>query len=159
MTYRSVTANARDIVVTVLGDRHRDRFHHRLMAVSTGLLGHPTVAFVDLYRFVECIGREIVRVPKSVRSFRVILPEEVMGRMTVVAGGNGFVTGLQPAAVLLVHDMAVRAGARVVAEIGISLRIHERVNPNARRKAHSDADNYQFQQPNIHGRNKFELLF
>ena len=65
---------------------------------------------------------------KPLRAFESVLADEVVRDVAVVAGGDGVVRTLLPAVVLLVHDVAVGAGARVVAQVGEPLGV-AKVNP------------------------------
>ena len=63
-------------------------------------------------RFVEALGGEIEGVPEAVPRLGVVLPDEVVRHVAVVAHRHRAVAGLQPAVVLFVHDVAVGARAR-----------------------------------------------
>src|SRR5215475_6672093 len=92
-----------------------------------GLLGDRQVALADPYWLVKCLGGEIERMPEAIRSLRRVLAEEIRGRVVVVAGGDGPVRRLQPAVVLLVHDMAVGARGRVIRQVRRALRVNKSV--------------------------------
>src|SRR5687768_9292638 len=55
-------------------------------------------------RLVKILEGETLRVPVSILRFRQIFSDEVVGRVTVVAGGNGVMGRLQPAVELFAHD-------------------------------------------------------
>jgi len=140
MSHRPVTAYAGDLVVTLVCRCGRDRFDHRLVAVTACLLSHLTVALCDLDRLVECAGRKIIRMPEAVRRLRVVLANKVVGRMTVVARRDGVMARLLPGVVLLVHHMAVGTRVGVVAHVRIALGIDKRIDTDAGNDAYRYAD-------------------
>ena len=111
---RAVTANTGNIFDRFALMRNGDRFDHRLVTAATGLLGDLAVPFADLYRFVKAAEGKIIRMPESVGGFGCVFSEEIVGRVTVVAGRGRVMTRFEPAVVLLIHDVAVGAGRRVV---------------------------------------------
>ena len=145
-----VTAYARDLHKMALVCRNRDRFDHRLMTITARFLGHLPVTLGYLDRLVERVGSEIIRMPKAVRGLCVIFPDEIMRRVAIVAGRNGVMARFLPAVVLLVHYVTIGARAGVVAQIGISLRIHERVHPDPRGQTDRDTDNDEFYETDRH---------
>lgn len=60
--------------------------------------------------------------------------------MTIVADCDRVMTRLDPAVVLVVHDMAVSARFRVVTQVGITLGINKReaTNPDGGPQRHSE---------------------
>jgi hypothetical protein len=112
---------------------------HCLMASSARLLGDLSVSLRDLDRFVESAEREVVRMPKTVPSLRRILSDHIRRRVAVVTGSYRFMARFQPAIVLVVHYVAVSTGGRIVAQIGCTFAIPERVQTNAHRKAKPNA--------------------
>lgn len=136
----AVTADARNLCKVAFIGRNGDRLHHRLMAVAARFLGHLPVTLGYLDRFVERVGREIVGVPKAVRGLCIVFANEVMRRMTIVARSDSMMARFLPAVVLLVHYVTVCTRARIVAQVGISFCINERVHSDAR--GQSDRNTY-----------------
>jgi hypothetical protein len=95
------------------------------MALLTGLLSDLQVAFLDLDRFAR---GEVERMPEAVRGIRRVLAEEIRWRVAVVAGGYGAVRRLQPAVLLLVHNVAVGARRVIVHQVRRAFGVNERVD-------------------------------
>lgn len=74
-------------------------------------------------------------VKEPIRGLDGVLADEIVGRMTVVALGNRVVTALHPCGVVVLHDMAVRAGFRIVGEIGIALGVNKGIETEADQQA------------------------
>mgnify|MGYP007068291810 CR=1 FL=1 len=55
---------------------------------------------------------------EAVFAFGEIFGNEALGHVALVAGGRRVVAGLLPSVVWIAHDMAVRAGFRLAAQIG-----------------------------------------
>ena len=109
--------------------RGAHRLHH-------GLVTSPAVRLRDVATAWRCpdglrkrAGREVVRVPEPVARLGGVLAQEIVWNVAVVAHRHRSMTALDPAVILLVHHMAVRACARGVAHIGPAPRIRERVGP------------------------------
>src|SRR5688500_2236607 len=120
-----------------------DRLDDRLMAVPAGRLGDGPVARGDLDGLRESAGRERERMPEAVERLRRVLGGEAGRRVAVVARGDLAMAGLGPAVVLLAHDVAVHARARIVGQVGGALRVHERVGADADADAEDDREDEQ----------------
>ena len=81
----------------------------------------------DLNRVRIISGGEIKRVKETVARLHRILADNIVRGMAVVAGSHGMMAGFHPATGLLIHYMAVGAGAGVVEKIRISARIKESI--------------------------------
>src|SRR5262245_10055591 len=88
--------------------------------------------------------------PEAVRGLRRVLAEEIRGRVTVVAGGDGVVRRLQPAVVLLAHDMTVGARSRIVGQIRRSLRVNECIDAQPDCHAYGKSQNQALQRTLFH---------
>lgn len=120
-----------------------DRFHDLLMTLATRLFSYiaATLSDVDVVR-VPTSG-EVVGMPEAVLRLGCIFRDETGRRMAVVADGNGAMARLQPAAVLVLHDMTVDTCISIVGHVGISTRIDKRV----RADPHDQAERYAQDQP------------
>ncbi len=119
--------------------RNRYRFDHRLMAITTLLLGHLSVPLGYSYRLMKTAQREIIGMPEPIRSLGVIFADEILGRVAIVTGRRGVMTGLLPAVILLVHDVTIGARRRVVAHVRIPLSVPKRIHANPHGKAQTYA--------------------
>jgi len=114
------------------------------MTMATRLFGHALIAPADLNRLVKAAEREVIRMPKAVRGFRVIFSDCIGRRMTVVTGGDGVMARFLPAVVLLLHYVAISAVSRIVAHIRIAFGIDERINGDTDRQPDADSENREF---------------
>jgi len=85
------------------------------MTIPASLLGNAKVSFGNANGFGKASGGEIVRMPKTIERFGGILAHKIVRRMAIVAGCHLMMAAFDPAVVLLLHDMAVFAGLRIVA--------------------------------------------
>lgn len=124
--------------------RNGDRLDHLLMTIPAGFFGHLPVTFSNTDRLMKAADREVIGMPKSVRSLGVILAEEIMRRMAVITGCGGMVAGLLPSVELVVHYVTIGARRRVVAHVRIPLPVPKRINPDPNRKAQADSEQDEF---------------
>jgi hypothetical protein len=66
-----------------------------------------------------------------VHGFCGVFADEVMRQVAVHAGGGRVMARLLPALVLRQHDVAIRAGGRIVAQVRKPFRIEQRENTEA----------------------------
>ena len=114
------------------------------MTRTARLFCYTLVMTGNLNRLVKTAEREIIRMPKTVRGFGVVFPQNIGRRMTIVAGRRRVMTRFLPAVVLLLHNVAVGARHRVVAHIRIAFRIDERINADADCQSECDTDDAEF---------------
>src|SRR5262249_14529727 len=91
--------------------------------------------------------------PESIRCLGRVFPYQICRGVAAVAGRNRAVGRLQPAVELLLHDVAVGAGRRVVSEVGPTLGIGGSINADA----DGNTDNHSKQDALDHER--FHLCF
>jgi hypothetical protein len=84
---------------------------------------------------------EVEGVPESVIRFDCVFPDDVMRRMAVVAGCGVVMARLDPAIVLLTHDVTIDAGGGIIRKVRVALGIDERVSANADYEAKRDCEN------------------
>ena len=97
------------------------------MTFPAGFFGDLKAVFGNAYVVFEPTGGEVVRMPESVARLGHVLADELRRRVAIVADGCVAMTGLQPTAVLLVHDVTVRAGRGIVRHVRIPLGVNKRV--------------------------------
>ena len=95
------------------------------------ILRHFAVDSSNLQRIGIAAGGEGERVEEPVSGLLHVFPHKVLGHVTIPAGGNVPVAGLEPGVEVLLHDMAVGTGRRIAGQIGGAFGIHERVRPQA----------------------------
>src|SRR5690242_2198942 len=88
------------------------RVDERLVAAYAVDPHDPAVARGDLDGLVEVLQRERHRVAEAVVGLGHVLGEAPVRQVALHAGRGVAVTALEPRVVLLVHDVAVDAGAR-----------------------------------------------
>src|SRR5688572_17122944 len=71
-----------------------------------------------------------------------VLAEEIVRGMAIVAGGYGAVAGLQPGVIVILHDVAVRAGLRIVGEVRAAARVDKGIpaDPGREPEQHTESD-------------------
>lgn len=94
-----------------------------LMAVQTCILRHLPVARLDLNWLVIVIQGEGERVKKSVVSLGHPLANGVVRKMTIVTNRHSGVAAVLPGIVVVLHDVAVRTGLWIVAQVAGSFCI------------------------------------
>jgi hypothetical protein len=112
------------------------------MTRAAGLFGDlPAVRF-DLNIVLVTARGEEKRMPEPIRCLGRILADKVCRRVTAIAARNGAMRRLEPAVELLLHDMAVGAGCRVVSKVGPALGVGEGIgaNPDGNADKHPEQD-------------------
>lgn len=140
MTDAAVTAKARGLIVFTAVTF--DRLNDVRMAMAAGGFSDLAVALGDLDRIGILAGREIKRMPEPVLCLGRVFADQIVWRVTIVACGNTAMAALDPAIVLFLHHMAIRAGLRIVGEIRRALRVDESVCSDAQGQSHSYAERY-----------------
>src|SRR5262249_8475060 len=109
------------------------------VAAETALLEDPRVAWLDHDRIVKVHEREALRVVPAVAGLREVLRDEPVRQVAVHAAGNGVMRPVLPRRVLVVHHVAVVAGAGIRREVAEAFGVAERV----RAKPSQGADEYR----------------
>src|SRR4051812_621526 len=100
-----------------------DVVHHILMTFATRVFRDAQAAILDLDWFVKVARGKGERMKESVFCLGQILRDKRRRRMAVVAGRDRVMARLDPTIEVIPHDMAVRAGRGIVAQVGRALRI------------------------------------
>lgn len=108
------------------------------MAVATRPFGNTTVPFGDAYRLREVAGSKGIRVEEAVYHLGCVLAYKIVGRVAVVAHCDISVAGLHPAVVLLIHNVAVLAGKRVIGKVRCATGVDKG------KGAYSNCNSYQY---------------
>src|SRR5262245_28924894 len=111
--------------------RTLNRVNNFPMTIATGLFDYRATVRFDLNVVFVTTSCEIERVPETVGRFCRILTDKIGWCVTAIATGNRPVRGLQPGVKFLTHNMTVRAGGRVVGEVGPSFCICESICADA----------------------------
>ena len=88
--------------------------------------------------------------PETVPRLCRIFTYKVVRCVAIVAGRNRLVARFEPAAVLIVHYVAIDAHARVVAHVRVTLAVPKRIGPNSDGESEADAKNDKFQHVDRH---------
>ena len=97
------------------------------MTSKAVVLENLRVRFLDHDRLVEVLQRKAFGVMPAVFGFSDVLAEKVMRQMTVDAYGHSMVTRFLPRVILRLHDMAVDANLGIIAHVGQTLCVQERI--------------------------------
>lgn len=115
--------------------------HDFLMTFPAGFFGDCKAVFGNAYVVFEPTGGEVIRMPESVAGLGHVLADELRRRVTVVANGGVAMAGLQPRAVLVVHNVAVGARRGIVGHVRIAARVNECIRADADGQADRHAEN------------------
>lgn len=106
---------------------HVDVLHNVFVATPASRFRNFQVKLCDLNVVRILPGREIKRMKKPIACLDRILANQIVGRVTIVAGRSGAVTRLHPRFMLGTHGMAIGAGRGVVEHIRVPLCINKAV--------------------------------
>ena len=118
------------------------------MTVTARRLGDPSVQFGYLDRLVKSASGEVVGMPKSVPRFSRVLPDDVVRSVAVITSRDRLVARLQPAAVLILHYVAVGTSERVVAHVRVTLAVPKCIHAYPGGQAEPDAEDDVFKKIN-----------
>src|SRR5690606_37401883 len=104
-----------------------DLLDDRRVTLAAGGLGDGAVALGDADRVREAAGGEGEGMIPAVDRLGRVLRDQSRGRVAVVADRDRAVARLGPGAVLLLHHVAVGAGARIVGQVRRAARVAEGV--------------------------------
>src|SRR5678815_1188518 len=124
VTDPGVTVHAVELSAQASGVRHH-RMDEVAVAAEAILLHERSIVGGDLDRLLEVLQRERGGMAEAVVGLGHPLGEPVRGKMAVDAGGGVAMAALEPAVVLLVHDVAVDARSRIGREVGEALGVAE----------------------------------
>ena len=135
------TDTGRGVGGGMFGRRPFDGFRNVCVTFATGFVGNFLVSFGDLNGVGIIAGGEIERVPETVLRLGGILAHKIRRGVTIVAGRHTPMARLDPAIVLLLHDVAIHARLGIVGEIRRALGVDEGVSTHAKRESHYRAKN------------------
>ena len=127
--------------------RSFNRFNNFLMTFATRLFCYFETMLGNAYVVFEPTSREVIRVPEAVACLGGVLADKLRWCMAVVTNGRVAMARLHPCAVLLLHNMAICTGLRIVGQVRITLSVDERVRANANRETKSNAKDDSLSKP------------
>ena len=139
MSNVGMTLDARD-VFTVM-DAKNGVGEFSVTSLACGLSNEMVVA-LDLNVVGKSSSGEGKRVEETVGGLDGVLAGEIVRRMAVIAHGDGVMTALYPSGVVILHDMAVCAGFRIIGEVGVSPGVNEGVETEADEQTEQDTEGY-----------------
>jgi hypothetical protein len=101
------------------------------VAMAASRFGYLVVEVGDPDDVRVITSGEIERMEKAVRSLNCVLANDIVRRVAIVAGRRRVMTRLYPGVILRLHDVTVRASLWIICEVGVSLGVHERIQPDA----------------------------
>ena len=108
-----------------------NRRSYVLVAAAAGVLGDFLVELRDLEGVGIFSAGEVKRVPETIVGLNGVPPDEIVRRVAIVTHSDRMMARLHTGVVLRLHDVAVGAGSRIIAEVGITLGVNEGVGPQA----------------------------
>jgi hypothetical protein len=121
----------------VPGNSRLDGIDNRLVTVTAGILGDAPVAVCDPKRIRISPSREVEGMPETVLRFCRVFADEVVRRVTVVAG-SGPMTASLPGCEVLAHYVAIGARSGIIREIRSAFGIPKGENPKTGCKSERD---------------------
>lgn len=112
--------------------------HEIRMASQAGVLSHPAVSRLDPNRLVEVFQRKGQRVEKTIVGLRDPLAHEMVGQVAIIADGDVPMAGILPRIVVVLHDVAIGARQRIVAQVTRTLTVAEREHADAPKDSQHD---------------------
>lgn len=117
-------------------------------AVDHSLVAAQAIGLKDLFiapgdhdGLVKILESESLGVAVAIIGFGDVLGNEIRGKVAIHTAGHPVVTGFLPGIKLRLHDMAIDAGARVLAEIGKPFRVVKRKKSKPHHNPHQDSKN------------------
>jgi len=113
------------------------------VALQARILRHASIPGLDLNRVVvviECKGQGM---KEPVVGLGRPFSDEVVGQMAIVADGNTLMRRFLPRIEMILHDMAIGARLRVIAEVAGALSVTEREYAKAEQNAAHDTGYHQ----------------
>ena len=127
-----------------------DVFNDLLVAVETCFFRDAAVARFDANGIWKSAGGESEGMPETVICFHPIFAEKIVGSMTIVAGGNGTVAGLDPGIEMILHDVAIGAGFGIIGEVRATLGVNERERTDSTGDTHRSSNDDPFNGAGFH---------
>ena len=150
MSHRVVAAQASELSAARRRVRRFDSIDNFYMTITAGLLGDLPAVPLDLNIVLVAADGEEKRMPESVGRLGRILADKVCRSVAAIAGRHRAVRRLEPAVELLLHNVAVGAGRRIVSEIGPTLGIGKSVGANADGNADHDSEQNALDRARFH---------
>lgn len=109
MAYGRVTARTLKFIGFTVHSINVDVLHNVLVTTTASRFCDIQIKLCDLNVVWIVAGCEIKRMEETIACLDRLLPDEIVRRMTVVAGGGGAVTRLHPRIMLGAHGVAIGA--------------------------------------------------
>lgn len=124
--------------------------HDLLVAVQTRLLSYFQIACLDPDGIREFARGKGEGVPKAIVGLHPVFSQEVVGSVTVITGGDGTVTGLNPSVIVVVHDVAVGTCFWIVGQVRSPFCVYEGKRANSTGDTHRAPNNNPFYRARFH---------
>ena len=132
----AVAVDAQEHLASGFGRQHL--MHEVRMAVQARVLRHAPVPRFDLDRFMEILQREGERMKEAVVCLGDPFAERMVREVAIITRGYMFMTARLPRVIVVVHDVAVGAGGRVIRQIRQPATVAEREHADAGADSQSD---------------------
>ena len=97
------------------------------MTLSASLFSYLTASWCNVDVVLEPTRGEVIGMPETVPCLCRVFADESRRRVAIVADGYSSMARLQPAAILLLHDMAIDTSFSVIRHVRITASVDEGV--------------------------------
>ena len=149
MSYIVVAADAGDFLSLDLSMRG-NVFDNLFVAVEACFFRDAAVARFDANGVWKFAGSESERMPETVIGFHPVFAEEIVWSVTIVAGGNRPMAGLDPGIEMILHDVAIGAGFGIAGEVRATLGVNKSERTNSAGDTDRSADDDPFNRAGFH---------
>ena len=94
-----------------------NRLHDGTMTAATGLLSDGSIARPYGQRLMKSPGGESERVPEAIRGLGHVFGQKAGWCVTIIADRSQAMARLDPAVILLLHNVAVGARRRIIRQV------------------------------------------
>lgn len=129
MPCASVTVDALYGITVGLGTLH-DLMNEISVTAEAVFLKNLRIVRLDENRLVKILERKPLGMVVAVGRLGKVLPDQIMGQVTINANSNSMVRAFSPRIVLIVHNVAVDAGFRIGRKVRETFRIFESICTN-----------------------------
>lgn len=138
MTHRVMAADAGEILPLMI---EVDFVHNLLMTIPAGFFRNAVIPFGDLNRFMKITCGKRPGMVETIECLGEVFINQRVRGVAIIAGGDVLMAGLHPAVILLIHDMTIGAGGRIVSQVRGALCVNKCVAADSSGYAYRNTNN------------------